>query len=73
MTTRLARSAGGPTSTMTRAADRVPTRRPHRMIAAAAMVLFGALTLAACGSAQLRTESYGYGSYYHPFGSDGPG
>jgi hypothetical protein len=56
---------------MTRAARRLPT--PHRMIAAAAMMLCGALALAACGAAQLHTESYGYGSYYHPLGSSGPG
>jgi hypothetical protein len=44
-----------------------------RSIALAALLLLGVVTLTACGSAQLRTQSYGYDGAYYQLGRDSSG
>jgi hypothetical protein len=41
-----------------------------RSIAIAVMMAFGTVALCGCGSAQVKTESYGYGSVYSQYGRD---
>jgi hypothetical protein len=42
----------------------------RRSMAIVGILALSLLTLAACGSAKIRTESHGYGSVYTQFGRD---